>query len=838
MRQSLKSTTLESVLPILSVENGGFIISKYGDITAAFRVELPEIFTISANEYKSLHECWVKAIKTLPVWTILHKQDWFIQKSYQVDFMEDMTPLARAQETSFFERPYLDHRCYLYITLTDKKRFHGDSSYSTLCRGFLVPKRTRNKQEVKHFIECVGQMVQILNDSELIKLTPLTSKEIMGSEDTSGIFDQYLSLSTDATSRLEDIEISSEGMRVGEKQIVGLTLSDLDSMPGEIGTSIRYDPLSVEKADCTLSYMSPLALLLNVDHIYNQYIFLEDAEDIFKELEGNMKRMDSLAKYSKKNQTNSDFINAYLDYAHQSASKPVKVHANVLVWGNDNDSLSHARNSAISQITRTGCRPRVNTTDMPALFWGAIPGNAGDLPIEECFLSFLEQGVCMFNLETNYHDSLSPVGIKMTEPLTGRPVHIDITYEPREKGYIDNFNKLILGPPGTGKSFFTNHYCRECYEQNTHIFMVDIGGSYKAHCQFVNERTNGEDGIYFTYTIENPLCFNPFFYEDNRFDVERMESIKSLMIALWKREDELPSKSEEVALSNALNIYIGKLQEGTVEPSFNAFYEYVQTDYRELLLQKKVREKDFDVDGFLNVLEPFYRGGQYGFLLNSDKNMDLLRKRFVVFDLDNIKDNKTLFPVVTIFIMESFFSKMRLLPRSERKILLIEEAWKAISRDNMAEYLRYMVKTVRKFNAETCIVTQELNDIISSPIIKETIIDCSHCKILLDQSNYVNKFDEIARVLGLTEKEVAQIMGINKNNNPDRKYKQVWIGLNGRKSAVYNTEVSLEEYFLYTSEGREYERVHTLSKEMGSIQKAVRFLADERRREMASKAND
>ena len=192
-------------------------------------------------------------------------------------------------------------------------------------------------------------------------------------------------------------------------------------------------------------------------------------------------------------------------------------------------------------------------------------------------------------------------------------------------------------------------------------------------------------------------------------------------------------------------------------------------------------------------MEPYYRGGEYDYLLNSDKQLDLLSKRFIVFELDNIKDNKVLFPIVTIIIMETFINKMRKL-KGVRKMILLEEAWKAISKEGMAEYLKYLFKTVRKFFGEAVVVTQEVEDIISSSIVKGTIINNSDCKILLDQRKYVNKFDEIQALLGLTDKERAQILSINMANNPSRKYKEVWIGLGGTQSAVYATEVSLEEY--------------------------------------------
>jgi conjugation system TraG family ATPase len=278
---------------------------------------------------------------------------------------------------------------------------------------------------------------------------------------------------------------------------------------------------------------------------------------------------------------------------------------------------------------------------------------------------------------------------------------------------------------------------------------VDTGNSYQGLCELIKGKTKGEDGVYFTYSEDNPIAFNPFFTEDGVFDIEKRESIKTLILTLWKREDEAPSRSEEVALSNAVSGYIERIRQSDGYLSFNGFYEYVQGDYRNVLEKKKVREKDFDLANFLNVLEPYYRGGEYDYLLNSDKQLDLLSKRFIVFEIDAIKDHKILFPVVTIILMEVFINKMRRL-KGVRKLILIEEAWKAIAKEGMAEYIKYLFKTVRKYFGEAIVVTQEVDDIIQSPVVKESIINNSDCKILLDQRKYMNKFDDIQSMLGLT----------------------------------------------------------------------------------------
>jgi conjugation system TraG family ATPase len=249
------------------------------------------------------------------------------------------------------------------------------------------------------------------------------------------------------------------------------------------------------------------------------------------------------------------------------------------------------------------------------------------------------------------------------------------------------------------------------------------------------------------------------------------------------------------------------------------------------LRKEGIKDKDFDIDNFLYVLKPYYVGGEYDYLLNAEKNLDLLSQPFIVFELDNVKDHPILFPTITIIIMETFISKMRRL-KGVRKIILIEEAWKSIMRQGMAEYIKYLFKTVRKHYGEAMVVTQDVDDIISSTIIKDAIINNSDCKILLDQTKYLNKFQHIQDLLGLTEKDKTLILSMNKANDPTKKYKEVFIGLGNAISKVYRTEVSLEEYLTYTTEEKEKLKVQQYAKRFGSIKKGIEMLAADIRNEL------
>lgn len=839
MRNVLKAETLERRFPLLSVENG-CIVSKDADLTVAFEVELPELYTVTADEYEAMHSSWIKAVKVLPEHSVVCKQDWFVKETYRPKTDDgEQSFLTRSYELHFNERPYLNHKCYLFLTKTTRERSRRKSDFNTLCRGFLLPKEITDKDAAARFLEAVEQFERIMNDSGHIRLRRLETDEITGTKERPGLVEKYFSLSLeDETAVLQDICLKPGRMRIGDKRLCLHTLSDTEDLPGRLSTDMRYERMSTDRSDCRLSFAAPVGLLLSCNHIYSQYVFIDDAQEILQMMEKNSRNMLSLSKYSRSNAVNQEWTEMYLDEAHTKGVLPVRCHCNVIAWAEDAEEFRRIRNDTGSQLAMMECTPRYNTIDTPVIYWAGIPGNAGDFPSEESFYTFLEQAVCLFVGETNYRSSPSPFGIRLADRQNGIPVHVDISDLPMKKGIITNRNKFILGPSGSGKSFFTNHLVRQYYEQGAHILLVDTGNSYQGLCRMIHDRTNGKDGIYITYEEDNPISFNPFYTESGKFDVEKRDSINTLILTLWKREDESPKRSEEVALSGAVNAYIRKISENrNIRPDFNGFYEFVADDYRRMIEEKKVREKDFDIDGFLNVLEPFYRGGDYDFLLNSDKELDLTGKRFIVFELDNISSNKVLLPVVTLIIMETFIAKMRRL-KGIRKMILIEECWKALMSANMSEYIKYLFKTVRKYFGEAVVVTQEVDDIISSPIVKEAIINNSDCKILLDQRKYMNKFEHIQRLLGLTEKEKGQILSINQANHPGRFYREVWIGLGGTCSAVYATEVSEEEYFTFTTEESEKVEVQRIAGgPEGSLEGAIRRLAEKKREEQKQVLN-
>jgi conjugation system TraG family ATPase len=822
----MKTTILEKVFPIYKVEED-CILSKNGDVTIAYELTLPEIFSLSTNEYEALHNVWVRAIRSLPMHIILHKQDWFTKCKYQADFTKEYPSfLARSSEKFFHERPYLDHRCYLFLTKKANPKRVASVANSSLFKKHHVAAAAIDVTANDQFFDKCGQFAKILEDSGFMQIRRLNAGEIAGT-DTPGILEQYcFLLHPQEPAVVRDIQLNPS-LQVGELYTDLFTLADVEDLPALCGQRMNYDKYSTDQTKFSIGFPASLCLLLYCNHMYNQFIIIDDAQITIKKLEAKKLRLQSLSAYSRDNAISRDATNQFLNEAITQQRLPVKSHFNVLVWGDDPLECKDARNKVASAMAQMDARVKHESTSAAQLFWCGIPGNAAELPFEETFDTFAEQAACFLNNETNYRSSISPIGIRLGDRLTGIPVHLDLSELPLANGLIQNFNRFVLASSGSGKSFFCNHMVRSYFEKGAHILIIDVGHSYKGLCELVG-------GYYFAYDEKDPIQFNPFFLGDDTMDTEKRESIKTLLLSLWKREDESFTRAEYVSLSNAIQSYYDMLeQQPDVFACFNSFYEYIRDVFQPSIRQQGVKEKDFDIDNMLYVLRPYYSDGEFDYLLNAKSNLDLLHQPFIVFELDAIRDHAILFSTVTLTIMSTFINKMRKL-KGIRKVILIEEAWKSIMKQGMAEYIKYLFKTVRKHYGEAIVVSQDVDDIISSPLIKDAIINNSDCKILLDQSKYINKFDRIQELLGLTDKEKAMVLSLNRANDPTKRYKEVFISLGNTYSRVFRVEVSLEEYLTYTTQEKEKVQVQAFAKRYGSMRKGIAVLAQQIRNKIAS----
>ena len=790
------------------VMNGGdgIILSKREDICMGWEVLLPPAFRCNEEKYDSLIASLGGAIALLPDYTIIHKQDVFMRKRYSSERMSGF--LEKAYEEHFDGREYLDHRCFLWLSFSSKKNVRGGSSGLLGLAATGLP----SASQIGRMVTAAEQFGAMLSGNSLLSLRRLTEEDIFGSE-RPGILQDYLNFTDGGADVLSDIQVSPDKIRVGDKEIVCHLFADLDQLPGEVASCKRNRDLSTENSAVMLSYLNDIGQSLDCEHVVNWFCVKEPLKDIHGSLDSKRRQMQSMSARNAENRKYAEEINEYLETAATEQMSTVRCHLNV---------FSTDDNLTTTAISKLGVTPVRDTANAPAQFWTSIPGNESGLAFSEYMTMEMQSSLCL-NLYDGFDTGIADGVLKMSDRIRLVPQRFDIQEKALDHGLIENYNVFLLGPSGSGKSFFMNKYLRSCYVAGQHCFLIDVGDSYRALCHIIKEESGGKDGTYYTFEKGKPISFNPFrnVKRFSQADSEAMNFLFTLMVTLWKNGKVEISSSAEKYVRESISAFLRQWN-GVSDPIFNDYFEFVRDVFGDLLRQEEAGKEYFDLKDYLISLEQFYKGGPYDYLLNSAESVNILEDRFVVFEIDHIKGDPVIYPITTLVIMDAFMEKMT--SNSDFKVMCIEEAWKAIMGTQMATYMLELWKTARKHRTSAMVVTQELKDITSSPIIKDSIVENSGVKILLDQTKYVNRFDVLASELSLSEDDKAMVLSLNRLKIHGASGREVFFNLGNKKSFVMRLEVSPEERIAFSSQKRDKEKLAAAVAKTGSYIKAIKKL--------------
>jgi len=790
------------------VMNGGdgIILSKRGDICMGWEVLLPPAFRCNEEKYDSLIASLGGAIALLPDYTIIHKQDVFMRKRYSSERVSGF--LEEAYEEHFDGREFLDHRCFLWLSFSSKKNVRGGSSGLLGLAAAGLP----SASQIGRMVTAAEQFGAMLSGNSLLSLRRLTEEDIFGGE-RPGILQDYLNFTDGGADVLSDIQVSPDKIRVGDKEIVCHLFADLDQLPGEVASCKRNRDLSTENSAVMLSYLNDIGQSLDCEHVVNWFCVKEPLKDIHGSLDSKRRQMQSMSARNAENRKYAEEINEYLETAATEQMSTVRCHLNV---------FSTDDNLTTTAISKLGVTPVRDTANAPAQFWTSIPGNESGLAFSEYMTMEMQSSLCL-NLYDGFDTGIADGVLKMSDRIRLVPQRFDIQEKALDAGLIENYNVFLLGPSGSGKSFFMNKYLRSCYVAGQHCFLIDVGDSYRGLCHIIKEESDGKDGTYYTFEKGKPISFNPFrnVKRFSQADSEAMNFLFTLMVTLWKNGKVEISSSAEKYVRESISAFL-RQWDGVSDPIFNDYFEFVRDVFGDLLKQEEAGKEYFDLKDYLISLEQFYKGGPYDYLLNSAESVNILEDRFVVFEIDHIKGDPVIYPITTLVIMDAFMEKMT--SNSDFKVMCIEEAWKAIMGTQMATYMLELWKTARKHRTSAMVVTQELKDITSSPIIKDSIVENSGVKILLDQTKYVNRFDVLASELSLSEDDKAMVLSLNRLKIPGASGREVFFNLGNKKSFVMRLEVSPEERMAFSSQKRDKEKLAAAVAKTGSYIKAIKKL--------------
>ncbi len=769
--------------------DGGYdlLFGLNGDFSVVISLKNPvEQYAASPEAYDDYHNLLINIVKLLGDGYLLQKQDIFSRSVYPLKQAGEY--LQNKYNEHFNGRVYTEVRTYLTITRQVRKGAFYVYDQKAL-RDFR-----QSVAKVLDVLEAAKTGPVLLNEKQLNKLV----MQCLGMNFSSGPIS------------LENVAPGDTELQMGERSVRSISLVNIDSidLPSEVGTHIEWNEKDTLKG-FPVDFLSFLLKVPGCESIlYNQVIEIPDQTATLRKLELKKKRHSGIPDPA--NLICVEDIDQLLTDVARENQLLVNCHFNILVAA-PKDDIQKTANFIESSLFGLGVIASKNAYNQLELFRSALPGNAVELKKYDWFLTTCDAALCFFFKESMPKDEPSDFLVRFTD-RQGIPTAIDPADLPMRTGRINNRNKFVLGPSGSGKSFFMNALIEQYCLYNMDMVIVDTGHSYSGLCAYYG-------GKYITYTDQKPITMNPFAIKAEEYNIEKKDFLVTLICLLWKGAEGNISQVERDVISHTISAYFNEQFAGNNPVmDFNSFYEFALVKIPEIKTEEQI---PFDHDEFRYVLKKFYKGGEFATILNEQADESLFGERFIVFEIDSIKEHKVLFPIVTLIIMDVFIQKMRY-RQDRRKCLVVEEAWKAIASPLMAGYLLYLYKTVRKFWGEAIVVTQELGDIIGNAVVKDSIVNNSDTICLLDQTKFKDNYREIAALLSISEIERRKIFTINQLSNKENRgrFKEVYIR-RGSTGEVYGVEVSLHQYLAYTTEKPEKSAVEIYATSFGSYAKGL-----------------
>ena len=784
------------------------LIGSGGECSVVLKITNPVTrFSAASAAYDEFHALMINIVKIMGDGYLLQKSDVISKEKYP---LKDSPEYLQQKYNAHFEgREFI--QVNTYITLTKQVRKGA----------FYV----FDKKALSDFSQQLNKVMDILIAG---KTGPVVLKEAQ----LNLLIMQFLAMDFNPQHiSLNNFSPNDTEIRMGDRAIRSIPLINIDNvdLPPTVSTHIEMTDKDTLRG-FPVDFLSFLFRVPDFEVIvFNQVIEIPNQFMTIKKLELKKKRHSGIPDPA--NTLCVEDIDLLLNDVARESQLLVNSHFTIILAAKQ-DKIQKAANFIESALFSLGIIASKNGYNQLELFRCALPGNSIELKDYDWFLTTCDAAVCFFFKESMPLDEPSDFLVRFTD-RQGVPIGIDVADLPMRTNRINNRNKFVLGPSGSGKSFFMNSLIEQYMLYNMDMVIVDTGHSYSGLCSYYN-------GKYITYTDKKPITMNPFQIKKEEFNIEKKDFLSTLVGLLWKGADGIFSQVERDVISNVINSYFvlffsqpvaDEISEQLVgeklfiaQLDFNSFYEFALWKIPEIKQKERI---PFDVDEFRYVLKKFYKGGEFAPILNEPADESLFTERFIVFEIDAVKENRVLFPIVTLIIMDVFIQKMRF-RSSRRKALVVEEAWKAIASPLMAGYLLYLYKTVRKFWGEAIVVTQELGDIIGNAVVKDSIINNSDTICLLDQTKFKDNYGAIASLLSINETERKKIFSINQLENTEGRgrFKEVYIR-RGSVGEVYGVEVSLHQYLTFSTEKPEKSALEVYFGYFGSYQRALDLFVDD-----------
>ncbi|MCC4227707.1 TraG family conjugative transposon ATPase [Zunongwangia profunda] len=793
----MNKINLSAYQPIADIQDN-IIFANNGNVVLCYEGNLPEIYSLSEKDFEDMHGAWFQALKSLPVGTIVHKQDVYLKKSYTSEQLPNKTFLEKATHDHFKGREYMEHRCFLFFVLTKNKALNNPkyvNPFRKVSKGIV----RELDDTVQRFIGSVSDSVSFINNSRKMKFSPLDADSIQN------LTNDYFNGFNEGFDT--DIILEKKNVNIGENYFDALAINSELCFGESVQSSKTNEKFTSDDFVFHQGFIDGIGLTLNESHIVNQILYLDDKQKWRKLLDKKVEELNKSSNFGSQNKVVLGKIQHILDQINtDDNARIIRGHLNIVYWDKNAANLSRIGSKIKTEFKELDIIPYYpRGEERKNYILNSYCCFSSNFSNNDLYVTDLKHALCLFINNTNYKSD--DTGIIFNDREHNIPVLKDVWDEHKKRIKARNF--AIFAPTGEGKSFLANNILRQYFESGVRLVIIDLGGSYTKFAKLYPEQYT-----VLRYESGKNLGINPFYISDiNDLTPERLEDLSVFLFELFASDLKV-TKAQSVSVKKILRHYYDSTLENH---SLDGFYHFIERNQKDLLGQLKIHPVYFNVTGFLHVMSEYVGDGLYSFLfeVSEDQTYKIEDKRLIVFELDEVKDNKEILSVM-LKLIKSAIQRTIWKNRAEKGIILFDEFAKQLKFENVLESVEFYYQAIRKQNGAIGIILQSINQLpnnsTSASILENTQVIYS----LNNEKGYA----ELVKRLNLSSHDLNQLKSIKNNLSGKRKYTEMFIKI-GKESNIFRLEVPKEVYAAYLTDGKENEEIMKLFEKHQDMEKAI-----------------
>lgn len=783
--------------PLIDIRDN-LVFANNGNLILCYKINLPEIFSLSEKDFEELHGTWFQGLRSLQSGCVVHKQDVYLKRKFSAEKLPGKSFLEKATKEHFQGREHLEHESYLFF-IYPKNKDLNNAKYVNPFKNLSRKIPGKLEEGMQEFIRGVNDTVSFLNNSKKLAVIPLEEEQILQS--SSSYFNGF-NEGFDT-----DIILDRAHLQIGRNLFDVLAVNSELCFGEGVTSSRRNEKFTSDEFVFHQGFIDGLGLDLKENHILNQVIYLDDKQKWRRLLEKRIEELKKSSNFGSQNRAVLKKIKIILDQINEDdSSRVIRGHLNIIFWEENETKLTQIGTRIKSEFRELDIFPHYPLgEERKNYFLNSFFCFSSNFSDEDLYVTDLKHALCLLTNNTSYKND--EVGIIFNDRQQNIPVLKDVWDEQKKRIKARNF--AIFAPTGEGKSFLANNILRQYFENAVRLVIIDLGGSYSKFAKLYPD-----DHLILRYEQGKNLGINPFFISSSK-DVtpQHLEDLTTFILELMASGEKV-EKAREVAVKKILRDYYGKVVR---DHSMETFYQFIKDEQKTLLGHLQIHKDYFHVENFLHIMSEYVGQGLYSFLfeISEDQSFRLEEKRLIVFELDEIRDNKEILSVM-LKLIKSAIQRTIWQNKSERGIILFDEFAKQLKFENVLESVEFYYQAIRKQNGAIGIILQSINQLpqnaTSASILENTQVIYS----LHNEKGY----DQLQKRLNLSAHDLNQLKSIRNNLIGSRKYTEMFIKI-GRESNIFRLEVPPEVYAAYLTDGRENQELLRLFDQTGSMEVAI-----------------